>query len=80
MTKLIIVLIAVVILDGEPMFLIQEAGFKTMEECQRRQKQIADPRVVCGQPTEAYVSEVFRGQTDDRRTVGRPVGGQTIRQ
>ena len=79
MTKLIIVLIAVVILEGEPVFLIQEAGFKTMEECQRRKKQIADPRVVCGQSTEAYVSEVFRGRTYDRRILGRPVDGQTIR-
>ena len=54
--KMLIVVVAVLILDGEARFVLKEGGFRTMSECQDRVATAHDPRLVCAEVPAAYLA------------------------
>ena len=54
--NLIIVIVAVLILDGEARFVLKESGFQTMSECQERVATGHGPESVCAEIPATYLA------------------------
>ena len=54
--KMIIVIVAVLIQDGEARFVLKEIGFQTMAKCQERVDAAHDPRLVCAETPAWWVN------------------------
>ena len=53
--KMIIVIVAILIQDGEARFVLKEGGFRTMFECEKRVATANGPRLVCAEVPAAYL-------------------------
>jgi hypothetical protein len=54
--KMLIVVVAVLILDGEARFVLKEGGFRSMAECQERVVTAHGPESVCAEIPAAYLA------------------------
>ena len=54
--KMIIVIVAILIQDGEARFVLKEGGFRTMFECEKRVATAHGPRLVCAEVPAAYLA------------------------
>ena len=54
--KMLIVVVAVLIQDGEARFVLKEGGFRSMAECQERVATGHGPESVCAEIPAAYLA------------------------
>jgi len=54
--KMLIVIVAILIQDGEARFVLKETGFRTMFECEKRVATAHGPRLVCAEIPAAYLA------------------------
>ena len=53
--KLVVVIVAVLIQNGEARFVLKEGGFRNLSECQERVSTAHDPGLVCAEVPAAYL-------------------------
>ena len=54
--KLVVVIVAVLIQNGEARFVLKETGFRNLFECQERVATAHDPGLVCAEVPAAYLA------------------------
>ena len=54
--KLVIVIVAILIQDGEARFVLKEGGFRSMLECEKRVATAHGSRLVCAEVPAAYLA------------------------
>jgi len=54
--KMLVVIVAVLIQNGEARFVLKETGFRSLFECQERVATAHDPGLVCAEVPAYYLS------------------------
>ena len=54
--KMLVVIVAVLIQNGEARFVLKEGGFRNLSECQERVATAHDPGLVCAEVPAAYLA------------------------
>ena len=62
--KMLIVIVAILIQDGEARFVLKEGGFRTMFECEKQVATAHDPGLVCAEIPAAYLMGVSQRLVD----------------
>jgi hypothetical protein len=62
--KMLVVIVAVMIQDGEARFVLKEGGFRSLSECEERVATAHDPGLVCAEIPAAYLMGVSQRLVD----------------